>query len=74
MLVVSRKIGEGVSVNGPFRVVVLGFRKGAVRLGFEADKSVTILRDEVAERIQDELTQGRLAELESEMDQEENQS
>ena len=44
---------EGVVVTGPCRIVVLGVRSGGqVRLGFEAEPSVVILRDEVLARKQ----------------------
>jgi carbon storage regulator len=54
MLVLSRKKGEGIVFSGPGRVVVVEIRGDKVRLGFEADASVTIHRDEVAEAIQRE--------------------
>ena len=51
MLVLSRKKNEGIEFDGPGRVVVVGIRGDKVRLGFEADKSVTIHRTEVAAAI-----------------------
>lgn len=41
------------------RVVVVEFRGDKVRLGFEADKAVTIHRDEVAKAIADQEAEGR---------------
>ena len=50
MLVLSRKVEEGVVFDGPGRVIVLAVEGEKVSLGFEADRSVTIHRDEVAAR------------------------
>jgi carbon storage regulator len=58
MLVLSRKSQESVVVGGSdgstqlLKVTVLEMSCGKVRLGFEADKDVTIHRSEVWERIQ----------------------
>ncbi len=51
MLILTRKVDEGVVFDGPGRVIVLGIARGKVRLGLEADKAVTIHRDEVAVRV-----------------------
>lgn len=51
MLVLSRKVNQGVVFNGPGRVVVVEIRGDKVRLGFQADKAVEIHRDEVAAAI-----------------------
>lgn len=47
MLVLSRKKGEGVVVDGRARVSVVEIRGDKVRLGFVAERSVAIHRDEV---------------------------
>ena len=52
MLILSRGLGEGIVVDGPCRVVLSEIRGNQVRLGFEADPSVRIYRDEVLEQIQ----------------------
>lgn len=54
MLVLSRKIGEGIVFSGPGRVVVVEIRGDKVRLGFEADSQTSIYRDEIAEAIRKE--------------------
>ena len=51
MLVLSRRKNEGIVFDGPGRVVIVEIRGDKVRLGFEADKSVTVHRDEVAQAI-----------------------
>lgn len=54
MLILSRKTGEAVLVDGGIRIVVLGNDGGSVRLGIEAPASVGIVREEVAKRIEEE--------------------
>ena len=51
MLILSRRVEEGVVFDGPGRVMVVAVQNGRVILGFEADRSVTIHREEVAARI-----------------------
>lgn len=47
MLVITRKPGEAVNVDGPARFTVIGQRGNRVTIGIEADPSVHILRDEL---------------------------
>ena len=57
MLVLSRKSRESVEIGGAdgwprkLKVTVLEIRAGTVKLGFDADADVPILRSEVSERI-----------------------
>jgi carbon storage regulator len=51
MLVLSRKKNEGIVFDGPGRVVVVDIHGDKVRLGFEAERSVTVHREEVAAAI-----------------------
>ena len=51
MLVLSRKKNEGIVIDGPCRIIVAGIRGETVRLGFEADPTVKICRDEVLAEI-----------------------
>lgn len=54
MLILSRKPGQAVLVDGGIRIVVLATDGGAVRLGIEAPASVGIVREEIADRIAEE--------------------
>jgi carbon storage regulator len=54
MLVLSRKKNEGIVFDGPGRVIVVEIRGDKVRLGFEAERSVTVHRQEVADAIERE--------------------
>jgi len=48
MLILTRKIGEGVVLNENITVKVIEISKGVVKLGFEAPKDMLILREELA--------------------------
>ena len=52
MLVLSRRLGEEVIINGNIRVVVLDAQRDRVRLGVEAPPSVRVNRLEVQMREQ----------------------
>ena len=54
MLILSRKPGDAVLIDGGIRIVVLGGDHRGIRLGIEAPASVGIVREEIASRIADE--------------------
>jgi carbon storage regulator len=47
MLILGRRIGERIVIDGRIEVTVLGIRGGKVRLGFAAPRNVRILREEI---------------------------
>jgi carbon storage regulator len=47
MLIVRRKIGERIVIDGQIEVIVLCVRGGRVRLGVAAPRNVRVLREEV---------------------------
>lgn len=51
MLCLSRKVGESVIVDNRIRVTVVDIRGDKIRLGFEADPSIPINREEVQDAI-----------------------
>ena len=51
MLVLTRKIGEGIVIGDNIRVTILEDKEGRVRLGIEAPRDKKIYRQEVYERI-----------------------
>jgi len=50
MLVLSRKVGESVVIDGGIVVRVLSAEGGRIRLGFEAPAEVAVRRSELAPR------------------------
>ncbi|TLY20919.1 MAG: carbon storage regulator CsrA [Nitrospirae bacterium] len=54
MLVLTRRLGEGIAIGSGIRVVVLGIRGNQVRLGIEAPPQTEIYRDEIYAKIVDE--------------------
>jgi carbon storage regulator len=59
MLILTRRAGEAILIDGGVRIVVLGTDGGGVRLGIEAPQSVGIMREEVLSRAPDGDEQGR---------------
>jgi carbon storage regulator len=47
MLVLSRKIGEKVRIGDLVTLTVLHYRRGRIRLGFDAPEAVHIVREEI---------------------------
>jgi carbon storage regulator len=52
MLVLSRKPGDTVVIDGSIKVTVIELRGNMVRLGVEAPRDVRVRREELAARIQ----------------------
>jgi len=53
MLILTRKIGEGVVLNENITVKVIEISKGVVKLGFDAPKDMLILREELEKAIKE---------------------
>jgi carbon storage regulator len=51
MLILGRRAGESIVIDGGIRIVVLATDRGGVRLGIEAPDDVIILRGEIATAI-----------------------
>ncbi len=54
MLILTRKIGEGLLIGNNIRVVVLEIRGKQVRLGVEAPGDIAVLREELLEPVAQE--------------------
>ena len=54
MLVLTRKVGEGIAIGENVRVIVMQVKGKQVRLGIKADPATAVHREEVFEKIQDE--------------------
>ncbi len=54
MLVLTRRVGEGITIGTNIRVVVVEMKGGQVRLGIEAPANVPIHRDEIYAKVREE--------------------
>lgn len=54
MLILGRRPGDSIVIEGGIRVVVLAVDRKTVRLGIEAPPNVSILRGEIVSAIEDE--------------------
>lgn len=54
MLILSRKKGETITIDGSIEVTILESTDGKIKLGIEAPKNIEIHRKEVYESIQEE--------------------
>ena len=50
MLILTRRIGESLKIGSDVTVTVMATKGSQVRIGIEAPKDVTVLREEVADR------------------------
>ena len=56
MLVLSRKVGESIVIDGGIKLTVIEVRGDRVRLGFDGPREVAIHREEVFRNISQEAT------------------
>lgn len=53
MLVLSRKVDESIVIGDNITVKVISVEKGVVKLGVDAPKNVSIVRNELLEDVKD---------------------
>ncbi len=58
MLILTRRISESVIIGDEVKVTVLGVKGNQVRLGIDAPKTVSVHREEIYQRIQQEKQGG----------------
>lgn len=53
MLILGRRPGDSIVIDGGIKIVVLSCERGGVRLGIEAPAAVTILRGEIVRAVEE---------------------
>lgn len=54
MLVLTRKVGEGIAIGDDVKIVVMQIKGKQVRLGIKAAPTTAVHREEIYQKIQDE--------------------
>ncbi|MBN2297237.1 MAG: carbon storage regulator CsrA [Deltaproteobacteria bacterium] len=54
MLILTRKVGEAVSIGDDIQISVVEIKGTQVKLGIQAPKSVEVHREEIYQKIQEE--------------------
>jgi carbon storage regulator len=61
MLVLSRKLGESITVGDNIKITVVAIERGKIRLGISAPDNVTIMREELIQRFEGYTTPDQAA-------------
>ena len=64
LLVLTRKLGEKIQIGDDISILIMEIKGKQVRLGIEAPSTVKIHREEIYQKIQDEVEQSEIAEIE----------
>lgn len=58
MLILTRRVGESIIIDGNIRVTVLATKGNQLRLGIDAPSDIEVHREEIFERIHGALDSG----------------
>jgi carbon storage regulator len=61
MLILSRKAGDSLLIDGGVRIVVLGVEGTSVRLGIDAPTDVRVMRGEILKQVERENERARVS-------------
>ncbi len=54
MLVLTRKVGEGIAIGDDIKIVIMQIKGKQVRVGIQADPSTAVHREEIYQKIKEE--------------------
>ena len=54
MLILSRRVGDAILIEGGIRIVIIACDRKGVRIGIEAPPQVSILREEIVTQVTSE--------------------
>ena len=54
MLILTRRLGESIIIGDNIKITVVDINKQQIKLGIDAPKHVTINREEVAKKVEEE--------------------
>ena len=54
MLILTRRLGESIIIEDNIKITVIDINKQQIKLGIDAPKHITINREEVAKKVNDE--------------------
>lgn len=61
MLILTRKLGESITIDNDIKITVLGIFGNQIKLGIVAPDKVSVHREEIFKRIQEENESASLA-------------
>ena len=54
MLILTRRVGESIIIEDNIKITVIDINKQQIKLGIDAPRHITINREEVAKKVEDE--------------------